>query len=332
MKRSAGPGVLGRVAHDGAGWAWAGSAGRGRGGCPRFSSLHVPSGARGFCPVLRIRAARPLRGRHCPGRPPRLGGFQGPLSGRRPRWSVAVPRLAACLGSRPLLGSETGSRRGSHCLGGCVTCGFTRRSVMRRPASAGLVPPGSKARRDKAEKAAPRGNTEHRTDTRPKETSRRSTRTPHDAPPNPIEAETPAQRPNHAMPNGQRPPSRVGEAVSVGNGHVVDGRHGCGAPSTDPGRGADVQRRDAGSRHDPAPPNRPGVDHAPDCYRPGFRYVDFSRALRSYAGRERFGKLPSVSGGCPSLGRRRRNSSARPTARLTVMSSACSQSGVRPGE
>ncbi|MGC0423154.1 hypothetical protein ABIA38_008701 [Embleya sp. AB8] len=320
----------------GGGWPWVRSAGPGRGGGRRLVVAR-PLRGRGLCLVLRIRAARPLRGRCRPGRPcwlvvgggwplgvvvvgwwvvapgpfggagswrlpasrrctsppgpgsvlgaphpccpsttwPSLPGTtaptrgRGPLSAWRPRWLAAMPRFAAPHGSRSLLGPETGSRRDSQGLGRCVTCGFTRHPGPHRPASAGFVHPGPNPRHDKAEKAAPRRKTEHRTDTPPKNKAGsphadRNTRRPTPPGPKRLRSDRTTRRPPD---NGPRP--RLGEAASGSDGHVVDGQHGCEAPDQNPGPGGDEQRRDAGHHHDPAPPNQPGATtHQPHTTTP----------------------------------------------------------------
>ncbi|MGC0418790.1 hypothetical protein ABIA38_004309 [Embleya sp. AB8] len=165
-----------------------------------------PLRGRGLCLVLRIRCCPSTTWPSPPGTASLARG-RGRSAAWRPRRPVAMPRLAAPHGSRSLLGPETGSRRDSQDLGRCVTCGFTRRPHLRRPASAGFVLAGPRPRHDKAERACTPLENRARRHTPPKTPCQRSTCTPQHAPPNRSGAGSPAQRPNPPTPQGQRPPT-----------------------------------------------------------------------------------------------------------------------------
>ncbi|MGC0422058.1 hypothetical protein ABIA38_007594 [Embleya sp. AB8] len=140
-----------------------GSPGSGRRGrlvaAAAVSSLHVRSAAGVFCLVLRIRAARPLRGRCCRGRLPRfVVGGRCPGGGPGARGQACS---AACHGSRRVRNRIPTRPPG---LGAVGDLRFCLAPELRRSASAGFVLLGRLSRLDRAEQAAFRREIGHWTD------------------------------------------------------------------------------------------------------------------------------------------------------------------------
>ncbi|MGC0422850.1 hypothetical protein ABIA38_008395, partial [Embleya sp. AB8] len=221
--------------------SWSGAVGRlgvGVLGCWRGGSGSVRRG-RLVAGGRRLVVARPLRGRGfflvlrircCPSTTwPSLPWSASLARGRgrsaawRPRWPVAMPRLAAPHGSRSLLGTETGSRRDSQGLGRCVTCGFARHPHLRRPASAGFVLSGPKPRHDKTKRAARRRRTQRLTHpTGATRADKPTPRTETDQLARGRNACAAAEHPD--APRTTAPDRESGDAVQGSDGHVVDGQ------------------------------------------------------------------------------------------------------------